>query len=780
MLNWFQSFSKDRKLKKYYSFVDAVNAFEEETSRLSDEELEQRKFYFQDMLAKGRPLDDLLPEMFAVVREVAKRRLNMRHFDVQLIGGKVLFEGKVAEMKTGEGKTLVATLPVYAMAVSGHKVHVVTVNEYLAKRDSNWMRPIYEGLGLRASYIYTNQSSEEKREAYAADVVYGTNYEFGFDYLRDNMALSLGDIVQQGLDYAIIDEADSVLIDEARTPLIISGPGQEDTRIYYELAKLARRMVPGNDFELEEKERNVILTEPGAHKVERYLKLDNLYSPENADLLRKVLQALRAEYLYKAEVDYIVKDGEVIIIDEFTGRLMYGRRYSDGLHQAIEAKENVQVKGESQVLALISYQNFFKLYKRIAGMTGTAATAANEFSGIYNMDVVVVPTNKPMIREDLPDVIYSTEDGKFKAIVEDIKNRHMKGQPVLVGTRSVEKSEKLSKMLKKEGIVHEVLNAKYHEKEAEIIAKAGQKNAVTVATNMAGRGVDIVLGEGVADLGGLHVIGSERHEARRIDDQLRGRSGRQGDPGSSQFYLSLEDELLKLYGGDTLKNIFDKLHVEEDDRIEHPLLTRAIETAQHRVESYNYEIRKHLLDYDNVLGQQREYIYKERRQILELDSIEAMVTRLAEHFAEDIGKDADEAEKQLLALGIHVENLEGMSDTEVKDAISKAVINAYHEKKNELNAVDPDVDKKVMLRVMDWNFINHLQNMEYLQQGIGWQALGQKDPLVEYQYQAATMFEEMLSNVRKDFFTYFLNLRIVQQERTSREQKDAKRKGRSR
>jgi len=588
--------------EKYFDFADKVNAFEPAMMQLSDEDLHNKKTYFQNQLDKGQSVDELLPEMFAVVREVARRQLNMRHFDVQLIGGKVLFEGKVAEMKTGEGKTLVATLPVYAMAVSGHKVHVVTVNEYLAKRDANWMKPVYEALGLTVAYIHSNQTTEEKKAAYAADVVYGTNYEFGFDYLRDNMALSLEDIVQQGLDYAIVDEADSVLIDEARTPLIISGPGQEDTRIYYELAKLARRMVPGVDFDIEEKERNVILHESGAHKVERFVKTDNLYAPENADLLRKVLQALRAEYLYKSEVDYIVKDGEVIIIDEFTGRLMYGRRYSDGLHQAIEAKEGVQVKGESQVLALISYQNFFKLYNKIAGMTGTAASAANEFSGIYNMDVVVVPTNKPMIRVDLPDVIYSSEEGKFRAIVADIKERHAKGQPVLIGTRSVEKSEKLSRMLKKEGIPHEVLNAKYHEKEAEIIAKAGQRGAVTVATNMAGRGVDIVLGEGVAELGGLHVIGSERHEARRIDDQLRGRSGRQGDPGSSQFYLSLEDELLKLYGGDTLKGIFDKLHVEEDDRIEHPLLTRAIETAQKRVENYHYEIRKRLLDYDKCFG----------------------------------------------------------------------------------------------------------------------------------------------------------------------------------
>jgi len=772
MFKWFGRSSSDRHLKKYFDFADKVNAFEPAMMQLSDEDLHNKKTYFQNQLDKGRSVDELLPEMFAVVREVARRQLNMRHFDVQLIGGKVLFEGKVAEMKTGEGKTLVATLPVYAMALSGHKVHVVTVNEYLAKRDANWMKPVYEALGLTVSYIHSNQTTEEKKAAYAADVVYGTNYEFGFDYLRDNMALSLEDIVQQGLDYAIVDEADSVLIDEARTPLIISGPGQEDTRIYYELAKLARRMVPGVDFDIEEKERNVILHESGAHKVERFVKTDNLYAPENADLLRKVLQALRAEYLYKSEVDYIVKDGEVIIIDEFTGRLMYGRRYSDGLHQAIEAKEGVQVKGESQVLALISYQNFFKLYNKIAGMTGTAASAANEFSGIYNMDVVVVPTNKPMIRVDLPDVIYSSEEGKFRAIVADIKERHTKGQPVLIGTRSVEKSEKLSRMLKKEGIPHEVLNAKYHEKEAEIIAKAGQRGAVTVATNMAGRGVDIVLGEGVAELGGLHVIGSERHEARRIDDQLRGRSGRQGDPGSSQFYLSLEDELLKLYGGDTLKGIFDKLHVEEDDRIEHPLLTRAIETAQKRVENYHYEIRKRLLDYDNVLGQQREYIYKERRQILEMEDVTPLVERLAEHYAEDLARNPESVSEQLLALGITVEGLENASQDEVKDAVLSVIMSNYEAKKNELSNVDPELDKKVLLRVMDWNFINHLQNMEYLQQGIGWQALGQKDPLVEYQYQAALMFAEMLSNVRKDFFTYFLNIRLVQ--------RDTQRKGRNR
>ncbi|HAR39784.1 MAG TPA: preprotein translocase subunit SecA [Coprothermobacter sp.] len=772
MFKWFGRSASDRHLKKYFDFADKVNAFEPAMMQLSDDDLHNKKTYFQNQLDKSKSVDELLPEMFAVVREVARRQLNMRHFDVQLIGGKVLFEGKIAEMKTGEGKTLVATLPVYAMAVSGHKVHVVTVNEYLAKRDANWMKPVYEALGLTVAYIHSNQTTEEKKAAYAADVVYGTNYEFGFDYLRDNMALSKEDIVQQGLDYAIVDEADSVLIDEARTPLIISGPGQEDTRIYYELAKLARRMVPGVDFDVEEKERNVILHESGAHKVERFVKTDNLYAPENADLLRKVLQALRAEYLYKSEVDYIVKDGEVIIIDEFTGRLMYGRRYSDGLHQAIEAKEGVQVKGESQVLALVSYQNFFKLYNRIAGMTGTAASAGNEFSGIYDMDVVAVPTNKPMIRVDLPDVIYSSEEGKFRAIVADIKERHAKGQPVLIGTRSVEKSEKLSRMLKKEGIPHEVLNAKYHEKEAEIIAKAGQRGAVTVATNMAGRGVDIVLGEGVAELGGLHVIGSERHEARRIDDQLRGRSGRQGDPGSSQFYLSLEDELLRLYGGDTLKGIFDKLHVEEDERIEHPLLTRAIETAQKRVENYHYEIRKRLLDYDNVLGQQREYIYKERRQILEMEDVTPLVERLAEHFAEDLARNPESVSQQLLALGIAVEGLENASQDEVKDAVLSVIMSNYNAKKNELSNVDPELDKKVLLRVMDWNFINHLQNMEYLQQGIGWQALGQKDPLVEYQYQAAMMFAEMLSNIRKDFFTYFLNIRLVQ--------RDTQRKGRNR
>ncbi|NPV88848.1 preprotein translocase subunit SecA [Coprothermobacteraceae bacterium] len=771
MFSWLSKITQDRALAKCWDFVKRVNSLETDTQALSDEQLLLKKEEFRDRYNKGEPVDRLLPEMFAVVREVARRRIGMRHFDVQIIGGKVLFEGKVAEMKTGEGKTLVATLPAYAMAVLGRKVHVVTVNEYLAKRDANWMGPVYEGLGLTVSYIYSNQSTAEKKTAYGADVVYGTNYEFGFDYLRDNMVLDLNDMVQQGLDYAIIDEADSVLIDEARTPLIISGPGEEETRIYYELAKLARRMVQGVDFEAEEKERTVVLKESGAKKVERFLKIDNLYAPEHADLLRKVLQALRAEYLYRAEVDYIVKDGQVIIIDEFTGRLMFGRRYSDGLHQAIEAKEGVRVQGESQVLAVISYQNFFKLYNKIAGMTGTAATAANEFKGIYDLDVVVIPTNKPVIRVDLPDVIYKTEDGKFRAIVREIKERYQRGQPVLVGTRSVEKSEKLSKMLQKEGIPHQVLNAKYHEKEAEIIARAGQRGAVTVATNMAGRGVDIVLGDGVAQLGGLHVIGTERHEARRIDDQLRGRSGRQGDPGSSQFYLSLEDELMRLYGGDTLKTIFDRLHVEEDERIEHAMLTKAIENAQKRVENINYEIRKRLLQFDSVLGQQRDYVYKERRQILEMEDVSPVIERLAHHLAEDLSEDPEAARERVLALGLAVADLRHMAPEEIREEIYALIVEAYRKKKQELAQVDAQLDKKVLLRVLDWNFINHLQNMEYLQQGIGWRALGQKDPLVEYQYEAARMFAEMLSNVRRDFFMYFLNLRIAQQTTTRREKK---------
>ncbi len=765
MLKLITNYLKKRELQKYWKKVERINALEPEIEKLSDDELKAKTAEFKNRLERGESLDSLLFEAFAVVREVAKRTLNMRHFDVQLIGGMVIHEGKVAEMKTGEGKTLVATLPAYLNALTGEGVHIVTVNEYLAKRDANWMRPVYEFLGITVDYLKSDMDKTRKKQAYKADVLYATNYELGFDYLRDNMARSPDEIVQRSLNYAIVDEADSILIDEARTPLIISGPAEEDTRIYYKVAKLARRMVPGIDFEMDEKDKWVTLTDKGIKKAERFLHVDNLYSLENTALLHKVIQAIRAEYLFKNEVDYIVKDGEVIIVDEFTGRLMYGRRYSDGLHQAIEAKEGVMVKGESVVYATISYQNFFRMYKKLAGMTGTAESSAEEFERIYGLKVVVIPTNKPVIRKDYPDVIYKTEKAKFDAVVREIEEMYKIGRPVLVGTRSIEKSEYLSKLLKKKGIPHQVLNAKYHEKEAEIIAHAGEKGMVTIATNMAGRGVDIKLGPGVKELGGLHIIGTERHEARRIDDQLRGRSGRQGDPGSTRFYLSLEDELMRLFGGENIKNLMNKLNIPDDEPIEHPMITRAVEKAQKRVENYHFDIRKRLLEYDNVLDMQREIIYDQRRKILFSDNVEDILESIVKNYAqyladvvwsdelipEEIVKNAEQelyllTGKQISWEGELPEDKEDLQKW-FEDSIRKVL-----QLKKELWGEDiwKQVIKQVLLGTIDRNWIDHLQTMEQLRQGIGLRAFGQKDPLVEYQYEARNMFEMMLNNIRRD------------------------------
>jgi len=765
LLKLITNYLKKRELQKYWKKVERINALEPEIEKLSDDELKAKTAEFKNRLERGESLDSLLFEAFAVVREVAKRTLNMRHFDVQLIGGMVIHEGKVAEMKTGEGKTLVATLPAYLNALTGEGVHIVTVNEYLAKRDANWMRPVYEFLGITVDYLKSDMDKTRKKQAYKADVLYATNYELGFDYLRDNMARSPDEIVQRSLNYAIVDEADSILIDEARTPLIISGPAEEDTRIYYKVAKLARRMVPGIDFEMDEKDKWVTLTDKGIKKAERFLHVDNLYSLENTALLHKVIQAIRAEYLFKNEVDYIVKDGEVIIVDEFTGRLMYGRRYSDGLHQAIEAKEGVMVKGESVVYATISYQNFFRMYKKLAGMTGTAESSAEEFERIYGLKVVVIPTNKPVIRKDYPDVIYKTEKAKFDAVVREIEEMYKIGRPVLVGTRSIEKSEYLSKLLKKKGIPHQVLNAKYHEKEAEIIAHAGEKGMVTIATNMAGRGVDIKLGPGVKELGGLHIIGTERHEARRIDDQLRGRSGRQGDPGSTRFYLSLEDELMRLFGGENIKNLMNKLNIPDDEPIEHPMITRAVEKAQKRVENYHFDIRKRLLEYDNVLDMQREIIYDQRRKILFSDNVEDILESIVKNYAqyladvvwsdelipEEIVKNAEQelyllTGKQISWEGELPEDKEDLQKW-FEDSIRKVL-----QLKKELWGEDiwKQVIKQVLLGTIDRNWIDHLQTMEQLRQGIGLRAFGQKDPLVEYQYEARNMFEMMLNNIRRD------------------------------
>ncbi|RMF86616.1 MAG: preprotein translocase subunit SecA, partial [Nitrospinota bacterium] len=606
----------ERELRRLQPLVDRINQLEPSVQRLSDAQLQAKTAEFKQRIANGEPLDSLLCEAFAVVREVARRVLNMRHFDVQLIGGIVLHEGKIAEMKTGEGKTLVATLPVYLNSLTGRGVHVVTVNDYLARRDSEWMGGIYRFLGLEVGTIQHDMDDNARRKAYQADVTYGTNNEFGFDYLRDNMKFSLEDYVQRELHYAIVDEVDSILIDEARTPLIISGPAEESTDKYYIIDRIIPRLRRDRDYTVDEKLRTVTLTEEGVARVEKLLHVDNLYDPANIETLHHVNQALKAHVLFKRDVDYVVKDGQVIIVDEFTGRLMPGRRYSDGLHQALEAKERVKVANENQTLASITFQNYFRMYEKLAGMTGTADTEAEEFHEIYGLDVVVIPTNRPLIRYNYPDVVYRTEREKFQAVVEEIIELHRQGRPVLVGTTSIEKSERLSRMLKARGIPHHVLNAKHHEKEAEIVAQAGQRGAVTIATNMAGRGTDIVLGEGVAQLGGLHIIGTERHESRRIDNQLRGRAGRQGDPGSSRFYLSLEDDLLRIFGSDRISGIMNKLGMEEGVPIEHKMITRAIENAQRKVEGHNFDIRKHLLEYDDVMNKQREVIYEQRRQIL--------------------------------------------------------------------------------------------------------------------------------------------------------------------
>ncbi|NLO96537.1 MAG: preprotein translocase subunit SecA, partial [Peptococcaceae bacterium] len=619
-----------RELKKYQKKVDIINGLEPEFEGLSDDRLAAKTQEFKQRIERGETLDEILPEAFAVVREAAKRVLGQRHYDVQLIGGMVLHDGRIAEMKTGEGKTLVATLPAYLNALSGHGVHVVTVNDYLATRDANWMGQIYKFLGLSVGLIVHGLNHEQRRESYQADITYGTNNEFGFDYLRDNMAVTPAALVQRELHYAIVDEVDSILIDEARTPLIISGEADKPTELYYRVAKIIPRLKNGEDYNVNEKDRLVTLTEKGVARVETMLGVDNLYDDLHNEIAHHVNQALKAHTLFKRDRDYVVKDGQVIIVDEFTGRLMFGRRYSEGLHQAIEAKENVKIERESQTLATITFQNYFRMYKKLAGMTGTAKTEEQEFINIYNLDVVVVPTNLPMIRQDYPDIVYRTEQGKFNAVVEDIIARHKKGQPVLVGTVSIEKSEKLSEMLKKRGIPHQVLNAKFHEMEAQIVAKAGQMGMVTIATNMAGRGTDIVLGEGVKELGGLHIIGTERHESRRIDNQLRGRAGRQGDPGSSQFYISLEDDLMRLFGGDNLAGLMDKLGMDDSVPVESPIVSKSIENAQKRVEGRNFDIRKHVLNYDDVMNQQREIIYSQRRAVLLGENLKEQILGMAE------------------------------------------------------------------------------------------------------------------------------------------------------
>ena len=769
----------EREIKRMRKTVEIINSLEPQFQALAPEDFPAKTEEFRQRLKNGETLNDILPEAFALVREASRRTLGMRHFDVQLIGGITLHEGRIAEMKTGEGKTLVATLPAYLNALEGKGVHIVTVNDYLASRDASWMGPIYEYCGMSVGLIVHGLNYMERKQAYACDITYGTNNEFGFDYLRDNMVVRAENMVQRDLHYAIIDEVDSILIDEARTPLIISGEGDKPTDLYYRIAKFVPRLEKDVDYKVDEKAHVVTLTEEGVRKVERFFDIDNL--SENMEIAHHVNQGLRAHCLMKRDRDYVVKDGQVIIVDEFTGRLMFGRRYSDGLHQAIEAKEGVKIEKESQTLATITFQNYFRIYKKLAGMTGTAKTEEEEFRKIYGMDVVVIPTNKPMIRVDHPDVIYRTEMGKFQAVVEDIVERYRTGQPVLVGTISIEKSEMLSNMLKKRGIPHQVLNAKYHEKEAQIIAQAGQRGTVTIATNMAGRGTDIVLGEGIAELGGLYVLGTERHEARRIDNQLRGRSGRQGDPGESRFYVSLEDDLMRLFGSASIEGLMDKLGMNDDMPIENKMITRAIENAQKKVESRNFNIRKNVLEYDDVINQQREVIYGERRKVLFgqdlkptiISMIDDVIDQVVDSFAGEV-KYSDDwdlpglltyIERNILPkVDFAVDDLKGMTRHDMKEFLRERAYQLYEEREAELGPETMrELEKALMLNIIDQKWMDHIDAMDQLRNGISLRAYGQKDPLIEYKFEAYDAFQSMIYSIKEDVVRYIFRVKMVQQ-----------------
>ena len=771
-----------KELKVCQSYVDKINALEPEMAGLSDARLCAKTQEFRLRLTKGETLDDLLPEAFAVVREASRRVLGLRHFDVQLIGGCILHRGNIAEMRTGEGKTLVATLPAYLNALEGKGVHVVTVNDYLARRDSEDMGRVYRFLGMSVGLIVHDMDFPARRAAYAADITYGTNNEFGFDYLRDNMVVSLDQMVQRPLHYAIVDEVDSILIDEARTPLIISGPGEKSTDLYNIMADVVKNFKEKEDYTVDEKLKTVAPTEAGIAKAEKLLGVKNMYDPENGtDLSHQLMEALKAKALMIRDRDYVVKDGEVIIVDEFTGRLMYGRRYSEGLHQAIEAKEHVKVERESQTLATITFQNYFRMYDKLSGMTGTAKTEEQEFQKIYGLSVYVVPTNKPNIRIDYPDVIYKTKKAKYRAVVKAIEELHSVGRPVLVGTTSIAQSEELSAMLKKKGIQHNVLNAKYHEKEAEIVADAGQLGAVTIATNMAGRGTDITLGEGVAELGGLHIIGTERHESRRIDNQLRGRCARQGDPGSTRFYLSLEDDLMRLFGSDNISGIMDKLGMDEDEPIEHKLVTRSIENAQKKVESRNFDIRKHVLEYDDVMNEQREVIYDQRRKILEKADLKETVLGMADHIVDrtmdmyapkeaysedwDIPSLIKYAEEFYAPQGsLKADELANMSREELEEHLHKVAHDYYDEREAAITApIMRELENLVMLKVVDTHWMEHLDAMDALREGIGLRAYGQRDPLVEYKFEAYDMFEGMKEAIVDDVVRYMYRVNVVTQ-----------------
>ena len=759
----------EHELKKMWPIVRRINDLEPKLAGLSDASLQEKTFEFKNRLANGETLDDILPEAFAVVREASRRVTGMRHFDVQLLGGIVLHRGDIAEMRTGEGKTLVATLPVYLNALTGKGVHVVTVNDYLATRDSEDMGRIYKFLGLSVGLIVHDLTYDQRRRAYNADVTYGTNNEFGFDYLRDNMVISEDQMVQRPLNYCIVDEVDSILIDEARTPLIISGPGEKSTDLYYTLAGIVKTFTK-DDYTMDEKQKTIAPTDSGVAKVEKMLGISNMFDNEHLDLNHLVIQALRARFMMHRDKDYVVKNGEIVIVDEFTGRLMFGRRYSDGLHQSIEAKENVKVQGESKTLATITFQNYFRMYEKLAGMTGTAKTEEDEFNKIYKLDVYVIPTNKPAIRKDLPDVIYKTKNAKYRAVVREVKKRHATGQPILVGTTSINQSEILSQLLDKENIVHNVLNAKYHEKEAEIIKNAGQKGMVTIATNMAGRGTDIKLGPGVAELGGLMIIGTERHESRRIDNQLRGRAGRQGDPGTTQFFLSLEDDLMRIFGSDNISKFMDKLGMDEDEPITAKMITRSIEKAQKKVESHNFEIRKYVLEYDDVMNQQREVLYGQRRQVLTADSLRDTIMGMVDDIIHDgLDKYADEKlypeEWDFAGLLAQMQQYfvpKNATTVEVQDKLKQIAVDLYDERLKEIGETTmKELEKAIMLRVVDSKWMDHLDAMDALKEGINLRAYGQKNPLVEYKFEAYEMFEEMIDSIKRTVVTFLYHIQVT-------------------
>lgn len=779
-----------KDIKKLEKIVAKINQYTDTIAALSDEALQAKTTEFKNRLTKGETLDDLLPEAYAVVREASTRVLGLRHFDVQLMGGVILHQGRIAEMKTGEGKTLVATLPVYLNALTGKGVHVITVNDYLATRDSEQMGQLYHFLGLSVGLIVHGLDFNQRKDAYNADITYGTNNEFGFDYLRDNMVMRPENMVQRELNYALVDEVDSILIDEARTPLIISGVAEKPKDYYTMVSKIIPRLRPEVDYTVDEKAKNVTLTEDGVSHVEQLLGIDNLADESNMELAHHVNQGLRAHVIMKRDRDYVVKDGQVIIVDEFTGRLMFGRRYSEGLHQAIEAKEGVKIEKESQTLATITFQNYFRMYHKLAGMTGTAKTEEDEFRSIYGMDVVIIPTNKPVIREDRPDVVYRTQMGKYKAIVEKVAERYAVGQPVLVGTVSIQISELISELLKRKGIPHQVLNAKYHEKEAEIVAQAGQMKTVTIATNMAGRGTDIVLGEGVKDLGGLYIIGTERHEARRIDNQLRGRSGRQGDPGFTQFYISLEDDLMRRFGSDNIAGLMDKIGMDDDMPIENKMISRSIETAQKRVEARNFEIRKNVLEYDNVMNKQREIIYAQRRQVLMgenmSESIRAMIESIATDILEEIsaaGKYPEEWDLDLLQQRMNEafflpepldrEAILKMEKNEVEAYLHKVALDRYQQREAELGTEQfHEIERLILLKNVDLKWMEHLDAMDQLRQGINLRAYAQRNPVDEYKNEAFDMFQQMISEIQYETIRLMYRVTIVEKPQAPKERTD--------